>query len=97
MNAHIYNMMTQADFKPLLKHGKVFVLDVRNQNEFDEGHIPWAKHIPLKELAGRINELPTNKPIITVCGKWGGRSAEAAAMIPGADWLEGGTDGYFGQ
>lgn len=97
MNAHIYIMMTQADFKPLLKHGKVFVLDVRNQNEFDEGHIPWAKHIPLKELAGRINELPTNKPIITVCGKGGGRSADAAAMIPGADWLEGGTDGYFGQ
>ena len=44
-------MMTQADFKPLLKHGKVFVLDVRNKNEFDDGHIPWAKHIPLKELA----------------------------------------------
>lgn len=90
-------MMTQADFKPLLKHGKVFVLDVRSQNDFDEGHIPWAKHIPLKSLAKRLQELPTNKPIITVCGNGDGRSAEAAAMIPGADWLEGGTDAYFGQ
>ncbi len=90
-------MITQADFKPLLKQGKVFVLDVRDQNDFDEGHIPWAKHIPLKELAERNNELPTNKPIITVCGKGGGRSAEAAAMIPGADWLEGGTNAYFGE
>ena len=90
-------MMTQADFKPLLKHGKVFVLDVRNKNEFEDGHIPWAKHIPLKELAARLHELPTDKPIITVCGKGGGRSAEAAAMIPGADWLEGGTEAYFGQ
>jgi rhodanese-related sulfurtransferase len=89
-------MMTQADFKPLLKHGKVFVLDVRNQNDYDEGHIPWAKHIPLKQLQNRMQELPTNKPIITVCGKGDGRSAEAAAMIPGADWLEGGTDAYFG-
>jgi len=88
--------MTQADFKPLLKHGKVFVLDVRNQNDFDEGHIPWAKHIPLKQLSERILELPMNKPIITVCGKGDGLSAEAAAMIPGADWLEGGTDAYFG-
>lgn len=90
-------MMTQADFKPLLKHGKVFVLDVRSQNDFDVGHIPWAKHIPLKSLAKRLQELPTNKPIITVCGKGDGRSAEAAAMILGADWLEGGTDAYFGQ
>ena len=88
--------MTQADFKPLLKHGKVFVLDVRSQNDFDDGHIPWAKHIPLKQLANRMQELPANKPIITVCGKGDGRSAEAAAMISGADWLEGGTDAYFG-
>jgi rhodanese-related sulfurtransferase len=88
--------MTQADFKPLLKHGKVFVLDVRSQNDFDDGHIPWAKHIPLKQLANRMQELLTNKPIITVCGKGDGRSAEAAAMISGADWLEGGTDAYFG-
>jgi rhodanese-related sulfurtransferase len=90
-------MMTQADFKPLLKHGKVFVLDVRDQKDFDEGHIPWAKHIPLKQLAERMQELPTNKPIIAVCGKGGGRSAEAAEMIPGADWLEGGTNAYFGE
>ncbi len=90
-------MLTQADFKPLLKHGKVFVLDVRDRKEFEDGHIPWAKHIPLKELSKRMNELPSNKPIITVCGKGGGRSAEAAAMIEGADWLEGGTDAYFGE
>lgn len=89
--------MTQADFKPLLKHGKVFVLDVRNANEFEEGHIPWAKHIPLKELEKRMKELATDKPIITVCGKGRGRSADAAAMIPGADWLEGGTEAYFTQ
>ena len=88
-------MITQADFKPLLKHGKVFVLDVRNAKEFEDGHILWAKHIPLKELTQRMNELPTHKHIITVCGKGGGRSVEAAGMIPGADWLEGGTDGYF--
>lgn len=89
--------MTQVDFKPLLKHGKVFVLDVRNQQEFDEGHIPWSTHIPLKDLANRLKELPSDKPIITVCGKGGGRSMEAAALIPGADWLEGGMDGYWGK
>ncbi len=88
--------MTQADFKPLLKHGKVFVLDVRNTKEFEDGHIPWAKHIPLNQLEKRMKELPTDKPIITVCSQGGGRSADAAALIPGADWLEGGTDGYFG-
>lgn len=89
--------MTQADFKPLLKHGKVFVLDVRNTKEFEDGHIPWAKHIPLNQLEKRMKELPTDKPIITVCGKGGGRSADAVAIIPGADWLEGGTEAYFAQ
>lgn len=89
-------MISQADFKPLLKHGKVFVLDVRTAKEFDDGHIPWAKHIPMNQLTNRLNELPTNKPIVMVCGN-GEKSAEAAELIPGADWLEGGTDGYFGQ
>ena len=87
-------MITQADFNPLLKHGKVFVLDVRNAKEFEDGHIPWAKHIPLKQLTNRLNEIPTDKPIILVCGN-GERSAEAAELIPGANWLEGGTDAYF--
>ena len=87
-------MITQADFKPLLKHGKVVVIDIRSLTAYADGHIPWAKHIPMKQLTNRLNEIPTNKPIILVCGN-GEKSAEAVTLIPGADWLEGGTDAYF--
>jgi hypothetical protein len=42
-----------------------------------------------------MNEIPTSRKVVTVCGKGGGRSADAAKLIPGADWLEGGTEAYF--
>jgi len=56
------------------------ILDVRNQDEYDEVHIDGAVLIPVDTLEGRLNELPKDKPIITYC-KAGGRSATAAALL----------------
>ncbi|MDH5507088.1 MAG: rhodanese-like domain-containing protein [Anaerolineae bacterium] len=44
-----------------------FILDVREQFEWDEYHIPGANLIPLGELAGRVKELPEDQDIIVVC------------------------------
>ncbi|TVR90377.1 MAG: rhodanese-like domain-containing protein [Trueperaceae bacterium] len=46
-----------------------FLLDVRRQAEFDEGHIEFATLIPLAELDGRISELPQNldAPMLVYC------------------------------
>jgi glyoxylase-like metal-dependent hydrolase (beta-lactamase superfamily II)/rhodanese-related sulfurtransferase len=56
------------------------LLDVRNIGERDTGHIPGSKHIPLAELRRRLNEIPTDAPIITYCaGGW--RSSVAASLL----------------
>jgi glyoxylase-like metal-dependent hydrolase (beta-lactamase superfamily II)/rhodanese-related sulfurtransferase len=56
------------------------VLDVRNAGEFDSGHIPGSVHIPYAELAGRVDELPRDRPLATIC-KAGKRSGLAASIL----------------
>ena len=55
------------------------VLDVREQLEWDHGHIEGAVHIPLMELPQRLDEVPDG-PTLVVC-KIGGRSAHAVAWL----------------
>ena len=45
----------------------VDVIDVREIDEWQRGHIPQAKHIPLGELELRSSELNQNKETILVC------------------------------
>ncbi|MGH3331003.1 MAG: rhodanese-like domain-containing protein [Nocardioidaceae bacterium] len=55
------------------------VLDVREQVEWDHGHIEGAKHIPLMDIPSRLDELPEQQTLV-VC-KIGGRSAQAVAFL----------------
>lgn len=60
--------MMPEDVKARLEKGeKLNILDVREMDEWESGHIPGAKHIPLSYLAQRHNELDKNKEIIVVC------------------------------
>ena len=58
------------------------VLDVREDKEYAAGHIPKAKHIPLRQLAGRLQELDKHKskPILVTC-RSGNRSAHACRVL----------------
>lgn len=58
------------------------VLDVREDDEWEAGHIEGAVHIPLGELPVRVGELAELEPVQTlvVC-KVGGRSAQATAYL----------------
>lgn len=47
------------------KEGAYTLLDVRQPSEYEKGHIPGAKLIPLPELAGRLGELDPRKPVIS--------------------------------
>lgn len=53
----------------------VFVLDVREQWEYDEGHIPGVTLIPMDEVASRLSEIPTDKEVIVTC-RTGNRSGQ---------------------
>ena len=56
------------------------VIDVRNTNERQAGHVPGTIHIPLGELADRVGELPRDKPIAVHC-QGGGRAAIGASVL----------------
>ena len=58
----------------------VAVLDVRGAAEWEAGHIPGARHIPLGDLPGRLADVPRGRPIIVHC-QGGGRSAIAASLL----------------
>jgi adenylyltransferase/sulfurtransferase len=57
-----------------------YLVDVRELKEFNEEHLEGAHHFPLSTLAERLNELPQNIPLVTIC-QIGGRSAKAATVI----------------
>jgi len=56
------------------------LVDVRESWEFGMGHIPGALHIPLDELRERVDEIPTDKPVVIVC-EHGIRSVIAAQFV----------------
>jgi glyoxylase-like metal-dependent hydrolase (beta-lactamase superfamily II)/rhodanese-related sulfurtransferase len=56
------------------------ILDVRRAAEFDDGHIPDSLHIPFGDLPQRLDELPRERPIATIC-KAGARSGLAASIL----------------
>lgn len=49
------------------KRGEVVVIDVRPTDEFDAGHLPYARSIPLAELEKTLASLPKGKEIIAYC------------------------------
>lgn len=65
-----------------LYNDDALVLDVREDKEYAAGHIPKAKHIPLGQLAGRLQEIEKfkGKPILVTC-RSGHRSARACGML----------------
>ncbi len=63
------------------------LLDVRQDFEYEEGHLPGAVHIPLPELADRLGELDPAKPALVYCLS-GGRSLAGANMLAGAGFAD---------
>jgi len=56
------------------------LLDVREADEWQAGHAPGARWVPLGELEKVRFQLPMNRTIVCVC-RSGGRSAKAAAEL----------------
>jgi hydroxyacylglutathione hydrolase len=63
-----------------LKAGAVTLVDVRGQSEWDEGHVPLARHIPLGTLAQHAEELAHAGALVLHCES-GSRSAIAASIL----------------
>ncbi len=58
----------------------VFLLDVRSQEDWDDGLVPEAVLIPLAELENRIDEIPDGVQIIVMCSS-GYKSLEGVDIL----------------
>jgi phage shock protein E len=74
--------------KEMIKNGAL-VIDVREKDEWDGGHLPMAKHLPVGEVAARMKDVEQwaggdkTKPIVVYCAS-GGRSGRAQAQLANA-------------
>jgi hydroxyacylglutathione hydrolase len=69
------------DLKQRLDSGEdVLVLDVRDDNEWKEGHIKGALHVYVGQLESRLSEIPRDRPITIVCNV-GHRASPAASIL----------------
>ncbi|HLA82219.1 MAG TPA: MBL fold metallo-hydrolase [Thermoleophilia bacterium] len=56
------------------------VLDVREPGEYAHGHVPGAISLPQADLASRLQEVPRDRPVLTLCER-GIRSLRAAQFL----------------
>lgn len=56
------------------------LVDVREAQEFKQGHIAGAVNIPLSQIERRLNEIPKDKPVYLYC-RSGMRSKQAAKLL----------------
>ena len=73
-----------AELAAAHSHG-AYVLDVRQPDEYEDGHVPGAVLVPLDQLEGRLDEIPRDQDLYVVC-RSGGRSAAAVAALSGAGY-----------
>lgn len=83
--------------------GRVPIVDVREPDEYETGHVPGAKLVPMAEVVARVAEIPKGVPVYVICQS-GGRSLKAAQWYrtQGVDarnvtggtkaWIEAGHD-----
>jgi rhodanese-related sulfurtransferase len=57
-----------------------FLLDVREDDEWQAGHAPAAVHVPMGQIVGRLDEVPAGVPIAVIC-RVGSRSAQVAEYL----------------
>ncbi len=58
----------------------VYLLDVREPDEWAAGHPPGAHHVPMMEIPARAGEVPTDRDVVVVC-RVGGRSAQVVGYL----------------
>jgi rhodanese-related sulfurtransferase len=71
-----------AELERLVAEGSVTLLDVRPALEYQQGHIPNARSIPVEELEQRLAELPRDREVVAYCrGPYCLFSDEAAQLL----------------
>jgi hydroxyacylglutathione hydrolase len=76
-----FESMDVDEFYHLWKQDdRLAVLDVRDAEEWQSGHIPGSQHLHIGDVMHHLNELPLDGPIATIC-RSGHRAAMAASIV----------------
>ncbi len=69
LSEHVHELtpMSREEILALARRGEVVVLDVRPENEYTAGHLPYAQSMPLSEVQKRLADLPRDKPVVAYC------------------------------
>ncbi len=69
-----------ATVRALKDRPDVVVFDVREPYEYQAGHIPGVKLIPMNDVPNRLDEIPRDKTVILTC-RSGNRSGQVADFL----------------
>lgn len=97
----MYTDISSEDFRDqFASSGEFQLIDVREEDEHAEVHIPGTINIPLSEFPARLDEISEDAPVALVCNT-GVRSSQAALFLAGMGYdqdliynLEDGTKGW---
>jgi rhodanese-related sulfurtransferase len=92
----MYKTIHSSDLEKLIQNKDVHVVDVREQDEYDMGHIPGVSHLPLSGFPENIHELDKDKKHYLVCAS-GGRSGMASDYLDEAGFDVVNVDGGMNQ
>jgi len=88
------------EFKSRWDQGELLIIDVRTPSEFQSGHVPRARSIPLNQLTDELPSLIQHKEkeIYLICAV-GGRSGKAQQILQKEGFtktinIDGGTNGW---
>lgn len=77
---------TAVDFATLVKAGAQIV-DVRSEEEYEDGHIAGSVNISVQSLPSRLGEIKKDKVVITCCAS-GARSSTAKRILEAGGFPE---------
>ncbi|MGL6114935.1 rhodanese-like domain-containing protein [Cetobacterium sp. SF1] len=75
-----FETLEKSKVKELIKDKNIHILDVRGEDEYEDGHLEGAINIPLPELPSRLDELDKNETYLCICAH-GVRSKSAAKIL----------------
>ncbi len=59
--------LSPEELEERLADEEVVVIDVRPEGEYETGHIPGARSIPIDQFEAHLDDLPTDRPIVAYC------------------------------
>lgn len=81
-----YKQVHVSEVRGLVEQGAT-IIDVREKNEFERGHLVNAVNIPLSELRERVSEIPRDQPVYVHC-RSGQRSYNAVKILQHAGYTK---------